>query len=292
MKIQRLLAPALLIALAVPAFAPGSAPAVPPVPTLVGIRAAHHPGFDRIVFDFTGGLPAGHKVRYVDRLIADASGLPVRIAGRAVLRVRFEPADAHDANGPTVTGRKTFALPNILTAVRAGDFEAVTSYGIGLAKRTRFHVFTLRDPDRVVVDIRAAFPTVQRSVFFFDQDRFVANEEPFFVPRTRPVRRATPAVGVMDRLFAGVLPGEHARGLRLLRSEATGFAGLRIDDGIARVRLVGGCDSNGSTATVAGEIVPTLRRLASVDWVKIYDPGGDTAEPTGQTDSIPDCLNP
>jgi hypothetical protein len=89
-----------------------------------------------------------------------------------------------------------------------------------------------------------------------------------------------------------VLPGEHAGGLRLLRSEATGFADLRIADGVARVRLVGGCDSHGSTVTVAGEIMPTLRRLARVDWVKIYGPGGNTAAPTGNTDSLPDCLNP
>ena len=47
-----LLVPALLA----PALAADPAPAAP-VPTLVGIRAAHHPGFDRVVFEFRGGLP-------------------------------------------------------------------------------------------------------------------------------------------------------------------------------------------------------------------------------------------
>lgn len=37
----------------------------------------------------------------------------------------------------------------------------------------------------------------------------------------------------MDRLFAGPLTSEHANGLRLLRSEATGFSHLTINDGIA-----------------------------------------------------------
>jgi hypothetical protein len=44
--------------------------------------------------------------------------------------------------------------------------------------------------------------------------------------------------------------------------------------------------------TVAGEIMPTLRQLAGVAWVKIYDPAGRTEHPRGHTDSIPTCLEP
>jgi hypothetical protein len=39
-------------------------------------------------------------------------------------------------------------------------------------------------------------------------------------------------------------------------------------------------------------MVPTLRQLASVDWVKIYGPAGRTERPSGHTDSIPVCLEP
>ncbi len=284
---------ALAAALVVPLAASGPAPAAspPPVPTLVGIQVAQGDGVDRVVFQFSGGLPQV-RTRYVDELIGDASGLPVRIAGRAILRLRFSPADAHDADGPTVTGRKAFALPNVMTAVRAGDFEAVTTYGLGLARRGPYEVSTLRSPARVVVEVAADFPTEQRKVWFFHEERFVDNDEPFFVPRQRPVRIHAPATGVMDRLFAGPLPREKANGLRLLRSKATSFDDLTIESGIARVRLVGGCDSGGSTVTIAGSIMPSLRQFASVDWVKIYDPAGDTASPTGASDSIPDCLNP
>ncbi len=292
MMLRRLLALPLLAALVVPALTATGAPAAPAVPTLVGIRAAHHPGFDRVVFDFAGGVPATVRTRYVETLLADGSGRPVRIAGRAVLRVRFEPAKAHDASGATVSRRRVFALPNVMTVVRAGDFESVTTYGIGLAKRTRVSVSTLTDPSRVVVDVRAGFPTVNRKVFFLDEDRFAANTEPFFVVRMRPVRRGSPAVGVMDRLSAGVLLRERAHGLRLVRSAATGFANLSVDNRIARVRLTGGCNSHGSTVTIAGSITPTLRQFAGVDWVKIYDPTGHTADPSGPSDSIPECLNP
>jgi hypothetical protein len=261
-------------------------------PTLVGIRAAHHPGFDRIVFAFEGGLPSSHVATYVDKLLGDGSGLPVRIAGRAVLQVSFAPAQAHDAQGTTVPRRVAFALPNIMTAVRSGDFEAVTTYGIGLAKKTPFHVSTLRNPSRVVIDIRAAFPTVERKVFFLDRDNFVDNLDPFFTPVLRPVRPGSPATGVMDRLFAGPVAAEEADGLRLLRSHARGFADLAVTDGVARVRLTGGCNSDGSTVSVAGEVMPTLRQFSSVDWVKIFDPSGSTENPTGHTDSIPVCLEP
>jgi len=265
----------------------------PHIPTLVGIRAAHHPGFDRIVFRFRGGVPASHRVAYVPRLVADASGQPVRIAGRAFLRVRFAPANAHDASGAsTVPARRSYPLPNVITTVLAGDSEAVTTYGVGLAKRTRFHVFTLTHPGRVVIDVAAAFRTVDRRVYFFDRDAFLANRKPFFAPRLRPVRVDAPAVGVLDRLFAGPLVGEQADGLRLLRSRARGFTGPSIAHHVARVRLTGGCSSGGSTVTVAGEIMPTLRQFPSVDWVKIYDPSGHTERPAGHTDSIPECLEP
>ena len=95
-------------------------------------------------------------MRYVDRLIGDASGLPVRIAGRAILRVRFDGARAHDRGRRS--GRAAFPTPNVITSVQAGDFEGVTSFGIGLAKKTKFHVFTLRSSSRVLIDIAAAFP--------------------------------------------------------------------------------------------------------------------------------------
>lgn len=266
--------------------------AAPSQPTLVAVRAAHHTGFDRVVFQFRGGLPA-RGARYVNRLIADGSGNTVRIAGRAILQVLFDNARSHtDSGSPTVPERTAYALPNVMTTVRSGDFEGVVTYGLGLAKRTSFHVSVLHNPARVVVDVRAAFRTVPRKVWFLDRQAFADNSPPFFVPRLRPVIPATPATGLLDRLFAGVLPAERAHGLRLLRSGATGFAIRSISDGIARVRLTGGCSSGGSTATIAGEIMPTLRNLPTVDWVKIYGPAGHTEHPFGHQDSIPTCLEP
>ena len=262
-------------------------------PRLVAIEAAHHPGFDRVVFQFAGSVPSRRQMRYVDRLIGDPSGLPIPIAGRAILEASFQPASAHNGAGtPTAPSSIAFALPNAMAAVRAGEFEAVLSYGIGLAKREPFHVSTLARPNRVVIDIRTPFRTVLKGVYFFDQRRFTANTPPFGTKRLRPVLPGTPATGVMDRLFAGPTPSEYATGLRLLQSHATGFAGLSISTGIARVRLTGGCSSGGSTVSISDEIFPTLKQLAGVKFVKIYAPSGHTETPTGRSDSRPFCLEP
>ena len=262
-------------------------------PRLVGIQAAHHPGFDRVVFRFAGPVPSRRHVRYVNQLIADGSGNRIAIAGRAILSVSLSPAEAHDGVGrPTTSGRIAFALPNVMTVVRSGDFEAVVSHGIGLAKRTSFHVSTLTHPSRVVIDIRTPFRTVLKKVYFENPARFAANTPPFVTNVLRPVPVGTPATGVMDRLFAGPTPSELAAGLRLQRSKATGFTGLSIHAPVARVTFTGGCSSSGSTFSIADEIYPTLKQFATVDFVKIYDPAGHTETPTGHSDSIPFCLEP
>jgi len=276
---------------ALPTPEPSPSPAaVAPYPQLVDVRAVHRGGVDRVVFRFDAGAPSRLDVRFVDRLVADGSGRRMRIAGRAILQVGMSHTRT-DVVG-TAPRRRAFALPNVMTAVRSGLFEGWTTYGVGLARRTQVDV--LREParNRVVVAIRAGFATVDREVFFLDRDRFVANQEPFFVSRVRPVPLGSPAAGVLDRLFAGPLDRERRSGLRLVRSRATGFTDLAIGDGIARVTLLGRCSSGGSTVTVAGEIMPTLRQFDSVDWVKVLDPSGTTADPTGSTDSVPDCLNP
>jgi hypothetical protein len=109
---------------------------------------------------------------------------------------------------------------------------------------------------------------------------------------TSTTRTDAPATAALHALFAGPLPRERAAGLRLVRSRAWGFDDLRVAGGVARVRLTRGCDSGGSTITVADEIIPTLRQLPTVDWVKIYGPAGFTERPRGPVDSIPTCLEP
>ncbi len=274
------------------ATAPTRLPAEVATPQLVAVRAASHSGFDRVVWTFRGGLPERRSARYVGQLLGDGSGLPIRTAGEAIVEVSMIGADAH--NGATVTapGRVVTGLPNAIEVVQSGDFEAVVTYGVGLARRQPFRLYTLTNPSRVVLDVRKDYRQVARRVTFLDQPRFNAGTPPV----TRTVRRlvpaTTPASALLHHLIAGPTAGERATGLRTVRSRATDFDRLSIANGVARLRLLGGCASGGSTFTIANLIRPTLKPLASVDFVKIYDPSGRTGRPTGRRDSIPTCLEP
>ena len=88
-----------------------------------------------------------------------------------------------------VTSEIAVALPNVMSVARSGDFEAVLSHGIGPAKRSPSHVFTLTRPTRVVIDIGTSFPTVLNRVYFFNDPRFAVGKEPFVTSVLRPVAR-------------------------------------------------------------------------------------------------------
>jgi hypothetical protein len=290
-----LLALAGLGGLAAPALPVSAAPLTPAAlaqPLLTGIRAAHHPGYDRLVFQFRGPVPAHHGVRYVDRVVGP-SGKPVHVVGSATLRVRFTPAAGHDAGGRTYgPAARTYPLPGIIQVVTAEDFEGVLTFAVGVARKEPFHLFTLTGPSRVVIDLRTPFRTVAVKDYFLDLHRFQNGKPPYTRRVERPVIPPTVGFGALQRLFAGPTQAERADGLRFVASKATGFKDLRISDGVARVQLTGGCGSGGSTFTIAAEIMPALRQFASVSWVKIYDPAGTTERPLGHTDSIPGCLEP
>jgi hypothetical protein len=127
-------------------------------PTLVAVRAGRHAGFDRVVFEFRGPVPATRRVRYVDQVVQDGSGTPVSLAGGADLEVVFQGANAHDDRGmPTVSSRRfTPGFTALKEVAQVGDFEAVVSYGLGVDRRRPFKVSTLSGPSRLVIDVQTA----------------------------------------------------------------------------------------------------------------------------------------
>jgi hypothetical protein len=123
---------------------------------LTAIRTGEHAGFDRVVFEFSGGLPA-YDVTVVKAVYADPKGDEVPLAGQARLRVVFRGASAwcpqparRTYTGPSVL---TPFYPRLLAVSTAGDFERVLSFGIGLAAGGPYHAYTLTGPDRVVLDV-------------------------------------------------------------------------------------------------------------------------------------------
>ncbi len=265
--------------------------------TLVGVRAAAHPGFDRVVWQFDGPVPTNRQARIVSALYQDGSGKFMPVAGNAILQVSVFSTQAHrmDSNGQwqsTVPMRQSFGLPNVTETVLAGDFEAVVTYGIGLNKNQSFTMFTLANPSRIVLDIRTDYPTRAGTVRFVNMPNYSKGIEPYTTAASRTLVAAAPAGAALNHLFAGPTAAEFAAGLRVVKSEATGWKNLSISNGVARVTLTGGCNSRGSTMTIANLITPTLKQFSTVRYVKIYDPAGRTERPTGYSDSIPFCLEP
>jgi hypothetical protein len=271
-----------------------AATTAPVVPTLTQVSAAHHYGHDQLVFQFRGGVPATYSARYVSQVIRDASGLPVNVVGSALLQVRFTPAAGHNQKGIVTYGamQRTYALPQIIQVVNAGDFESVLSFGAGLAQRAPFHLYAQPMLGRVVLDVKAPYRTVPVRDYFLNTHRFATGQAPYTAAVYRPVTGPATAFGAMQRLFAGPTQAELARGLTFVSSGATGFKILGIRDGVARVQLYGKISSGGSTFTIASEIMPTLKQFRSVRWVKIYDRFGHTERPFGHSDSIPFSLEP
>ncbi|WP_066361541.1 AMIN-like domain-containing (lipo)protein [Herbidospora mongoliensis] len=259
------------------------------VPQLVAIRADRHPGIDRLVFEFRNGLPPTRIAEYVPKLIADGSGHTVPVPGSAKLALRFFDARGHSDQGGSTYGaaRRTYALPGVIQVVNTGDWEATLSFGVGLAKKASYRMYTLTNPSRVVVDFTVNYRTVPVKVHFLDLPR-----EPKLKAVSRQVIPPSTANGALQRLFAGPTAAEQKAGLRFVASGATGFSKLTVKNKVARVYLTGNVRSGGSTFTVANHINATLKGFTSIKWVKIYDAAGHTERPNGNSDSIPESLEP
>ena len=153
---------------AAPSASPGSSPSTA-CPTLTGgsplaaslltaIRAAHQPGFDRLVFEWSGPAVPQYEVKVASTFTAP-SGQAVRVDGNAFISVRMT-GQAH-TDTPPATRSYTQpdpyrpGLPVIREAKLVEDFEGVVIFGVGLERLACPTVLTLRSPTRIVLD----FPT-------------------------------------------------------------------------------------------------------------------------------------
>ncbi|QYC41854.1 Sporulation and spore germination [Nonomuraea coxensis DSM 45129] len=278
------LAAAVTVPLALPAQA---SPLAPVPPTLTGVRAAHHPGFDRLVFEFRGRLPRTVQTRYVSRIVDPATGRTVGVVGDALLRVRFD-----EASTAAAPARTTYPLPGVIQVAAATPYDSELTYGVGLARQSPYRVYKLIRPSRVVVDITTPYRTVPVRDYFLNTANYDAGRQPYTAAVQRPVVTPATAYGALQRLFAGPTQDEKAQGLRFVTSKATGFSKLTVKKGVARVYLTGRLNGAGSTFTIADEIMPTLKQFPSIKWVKIYDARGHTQQPYGPSDSVPRSLEP
>lgn len=129
---------------------------LPQPAVLRSVETASCAGYDRVVFEFEGGI-SGYKVEYVDRPIRDCgAGNVIPVAGDAWLKIHLTPAQAHtDAGQATVTDRnRVLNYPNARQLVDVCDFEGNVEWVLGVASPKRFRVVELPNPPRLVMDVK------------------------------------------------------------------------------------------------------------------------------------------
>ncbi|MBP9040726.1 MAG: GerMN domain-containing protein [Anaerolineaceae bacterium] len=131
------------------------------------------------------------------------------------------------------------------------------------------------------------------TVYFMDENRFVAAVEPYEVAVTRTVPAGSDLPrAVLDAYFAGPTLMEYTQGLRLVSSGFTHVRRLEIENGIARVYLGGVCANNGAAYSVANLIMKNLSQFPEIQYVKIYDENDSNLDPDSMSSSLPYCLEP
>ncbi|WP_434440125.1 AMIN-like domain-containing (lipo)protein [Lentzea sp. E54] len=124
---------------------------------LTNIRTGKHDGFERIVLDMNG-LPSNSLSREATEVSNCGSGNPVPVGGQEVLETMHFGAASYDENfDPTYTGPRNFVpqgLTNVKGVAITCDFEATLGIAVGYENPDSWHkVFTLTNPDRVVIDV-------------------------------------------------------------------------------------------------------------------------------------------
>jgi hypothetical protein len=120
---------------------------------LFGAAVGCHATYDRFVVRGRLATP-GYDVRYVSKIVADGSGKTITLLGTKRIRVVIRPARGHTTGGSNLLpSTLTPRCSNLRQVKKAGDFEGVVSYGLGLRRKTGFRVFRLTAPTRIVVDV-------------------------------------------------------------------------------------------------------------------------------------------
>ena len=123
---------------------------------ITDVRVAGHDGYDRVVFEFTGGIPQVLIEAVLPPFYQDASGLPLEVNGTAFLRITLRDASkVAPEGGVTYDGPTEFepGLPQVVHLIEGGDFEAVSTWYLGLDGGGCLRIITLAGPSRLVIDI-------------------------------------------------------------------------------------------------------------------------------------------
>ena len=125
---------------------------------IVDVRVGTHADYDRVVVEFTDGVPEISLDRASPPFSEDASGQPIQVDGSSFLSLTMRGGTKQTEDGTSsYDGPTEFspAFPSLVHMVEAGDFEAQSTWIIGLSSEACVRVLTLTDSGapRLVIDI-------------------------------------------------------------------------------------------------------------------------------------------
>jgi len=124
---------------------------------ITDVRVGSHDDYDRVVIEFDEGIPPFTLDEATPPLTADPSGMEMDVDGSAFWSLVLQGGTSVTVDGTmSYDGRTDFTpdFPALAELVEAGDFEAVSSWYIGLHEPTCARVMTLTAPSRLVIDIQ------------------------------------------------------------------------------------------------------------------------------------------
>ena len=126
-------------------------------PRVASLRAAHNPGFDRLVIEFTEQAVPSYEIKSSSDIFGSPSGLSVRVDGNAFFSIRVSGQAHTDAGQPSYPQPDPYrpGLPLIREVNLVSDFEGAVIFGVGLERSACPTLLVLQSPPRIVLD----FPT-------------------------------------------------------------------------------------------------------------------------------------
>lgn len=130
---------------------------VPRTVNIIDVRVGSHDGYDRVVFEFTDGTPEIALERATPPFAQDGSGLPMDVEGESFLRLIMRGGTKQmDDGSSSYDGSRDFdpGFPALVDLVEGGDFEAQSTWYLGLSAESCVRVSLLEDAPRLVIDIQ------------------------------------------------------------------------------------------------------------------------------------------
>ena len=125
---------------------------------ITDVRVGSHADYDRVVFEFTDGLPEASLERAEPPFTQDASGAPIDVEGSSFLRLVMRGGTKQTEEGTSSYDGPLDFDPDFATLIdliEGGDFEAQSTWYLGLTSEACVRVITLTDdgPPRLVIDV-------------------------------------------------------------------------------------------------------------------------------------------